>query len=490
MTEKKVKITHIIMLILGTAFLASGAFHSGIWFDESYTVGLMQQNIPDLSYAATFDVHPLFYYIVLRLFAYIFGNGIMVLRLFSVLCAALLALVGYTHIRRDFGYKTGFWFSFFVFFTPSTFKYALQIRMYTLAPLLVVLTAIYAYRLVMDEDKKTKNAVFFVSLSLMSAYTHYYGLIAVAIINILLLVYYNKNKISLKKWYIMAAIQIGAYIPGAVIFIIQISLGGANWIKIKWETLFDSISFHFLGVPLADVDVLSVIYIVTMCFSIFMYAVFAYILMKKKKKNNEDIRPAAYGFIVYFGVILVYMTVSIVRPVYYVRYTMISYGMLLFAFAYLLARSNSTKLKIVIVVFLLGLSAARAVPIYEENYSAKNSAIDDYLAANLQEGDIFLSDSAGAFAITVKYQNVPMYFYNIWGWNVDKAYMAFGPNVKSIRNIEDLKDYKGRIWVINRDNAYNKVISWLGTEEISDVEFHLDYYSKENGYHIVLIEKR
>ena len=184
------------------------------------------------------------------------------------------------------------------------------------------------------------------------------------------------------------------------------------------------------------------------------------------------------------------MIISIVRPVYYVRYTMISYGMLLFAFAYLLARSNSTKLKIVIVVFLLGLSAARAVPIYEENYSAKNSAIDDYLAANLQEGDIFLSDSAGAFAITVKYQNVPMYFYNIWGWNVDKAYMAFGPNVKSIRNIEDLKDYKGRIWVINRDNAFNKVISWIGTEEISDAEFHLDYYSKENGYHIVLIEKR
>lgn len=490
MTEKRVKIIHIIMLVLGTAFLASGAFHSSIWFDESYTVGLMQQNIPDLCYAATYDVHPLFYYIALRLFAYIFGNGIMVLRLFSVLCAALLAMLGYTHMRRDFGYKTGFWFSFFVLFMPSTFKYALQIRMYTLAPLLVVLTAIYAYRLAIDEDKKTKNTILFVSLSLMSAYTHYYGLIAVAVINILLLVYYNKNKISLKKWFVMGAIQIVAFIPGAVIFVVQISLGGADWIKIKWETLFDSISFHFLGVPLADVNVKSAIYIVTMCFSIFMYVVFAYLLFNRKKKNGEDIRPATYGMIVYFGVILVYMIISIVRPVYYVRYTMISYGMLLFAFAYLLARSTSKKLKIVIVLFLLGLSVARAVPIYKENYSAKNSAIDDYLEANLQEGDIFLSDSAGAFAVTVKYQNVPMYFYNIWGWNVDKAYQAFGANERTIRNIEDLKDYKGRIWIINRDNAYQKVISWFGTEEISDVEFHLDYYSKENGYHIVLIEKR
>ena len=86
MSEKRVKIIHIIMLVLGTAFLASGAFHSSIWFDESYTVGLMQQNIPDLCYAATYDVHPLFYYIALRLFAYIFGNGIMVYHGIHISC--------------------------------------------------------------------------------------------------------------------------------------------------------------------------------------------------------------------------------------------------------------------------------------------------------------------------------------------------------------------------------------------------------------------
>lgn len=491
MKENKIKIVHILMWLVGTAFLASGAFHTGIWFDESYTVGLMYQNIPDLIKSGMYDVHPLFYYIVLRIFAYIFGNGLITLRLFSVLCASLIALLGFTHIRRDFGEKTGFWFTFFVLFMPSTFKYALQIRMYTMTPLLVTLAAIYAYRMMKDEDKKTKNTVLFVVLSILSAYTHYYGLMAVIMINLILLVVYKVRKEKLKKWLIMGGIQIASYIPGGIIFGVQISLGGANWIRIKWETLFDTISFHFLGVPLADCDVTSPVYIITMAFSIFMYVFAGYALYRIAKAKENDIMPAVYALCVYFGVIAAYMLASILfRPVYYVRYTMISYAMLLFAFAYITARIKKPVLKIFIAAFLIVLSVVRAVPIIEENYSPKNTAIDDYLKANMQEGDIFVFDSAGAFAVSVKYQEVPTYFYNIWHWNIEGAYEAFGHNVECLRSLDELRNYNGRIWIINKDNAYKEILSWMGTTEISSEEIKLDYYSKENKYNLILVEKK
>jgi len=488
--KNKIKIVHIIMLFLGATFLASGSFHSAIWFDESYTVGLISHNLIDLCRIATFDVHPHLYYILLKLFSYIFGSSIIVLRLFSVLGAVLLALLGYTHIRKDFGDKTGFWFSFFVLFMPSTFKYALQIRMYTWAPLFVTLAAIYAYRMIINDKKNTKNTILFVTFSIMAAYSHYYALIAVSIINIILFVYYIAKKSKLKKWIIMAVVQLVVFLPGLYVFLVQSSNGGASWIKVIYPNiLFDTITFHFLGVPQSEVPLTSPIYIISLCIGIFIYVLFGYLLIKIRKNHIDDTKPVLLALVIYFGVIIFFLIVSISRPIYYVRYSIVSYGLLLFAFAYLLARCNKGYLKLIIVVFVLGISIARAVPIYELNYDASNTQVDDYLEANISEGDIIVFKDFSAFAITVKYQQVPTYFYNVSSWDIENAYQAFGKNVVITRDLEELKDYKGRIWIIGKDDGYNKIMSYSGAKEISNEKLKYKYYSKDNDLNIILVEK-
>ena len=489
--EKKIKIIHIVLLVFGTAFLASGAFHSSLWFDESYTVGLIKHNMFDMCRIATYDVHPHFYYILLKLFSYIFGSSIIALRLFSVLGSCLLALLGYTHIRKDFCDKTGFWFSFFVLFMPSTFKYALQIRMYTWAPLLVTLAAIYAYRMILQEKNSAKNTSLFVIFSIMSAYSHYYALMAVAIINIILFVYYKFNGLKLSKWFKMAVIQIVLFIPGMYVFIVQMKLDGANWITVKYPNiLFDTITFNFLGVPLSDVSDTSAIYKISLCVGICIFVLFGFLLIQMRKNKKENTKPVFLALIIYFGVIIVFLIVSLFRPIYYVRYSIVSYGLLLFAFAYLLARCNKAYLKLIIVVVLLGLSIIRAIPIYQENYDASDIKIDNYLQTNIQSGDIILFKDIAEFAISVKYQNVPTYFYNVGGWNVEDAYQAFGKNVIITRNLEELKNFKGRIWVLGRDAAYGKIMSYAGTKEISSEKINYKYYSKGNALEIVLIEKK
>ena len=499
MNERKIKIVHIIMIVLGTVFLASGAFHSGVWFDESYTVGLMNQNIIDLCKAATYDVHPLGYYIILRLFAYIFGNSIISLRLFSVLGAALIAMLGYTHVRRDFGAKTGVWFTFFVITMPSTFKYALQIRMYTWAPLFVTLAVIYAYRMInkdakntknTNNTKNTKNTVLFIIFSVMSAYMHYYGLVAVAIINIMILIYYIKNNIKLKKWFIVGAIQMLGYLPGLYVFYIQFKQSNGSWIKINYGTIFDSISFHFIGSPQSDVIVNSPNYIIPLCLGFCIYALFGFLLIRMIKKDKSESKPVVLALTVYFGVIFVFLLVSIFKPIFYVRYLIVSYGMLLFAFAYLLARYNKKSVKVLIVVVMLGLSITRAIPIYQDNYDASNTTIDDYLKANIKEGDIILFDSPGAFSVSVKFQDVPTYFYNAGNWDIQKAYKAFGSKVTILSNLDIIKNYTGRIWIIDSGSTYKAVTSWSGTTEVSYEKMQLKYYYKENGHDIILIDKK
>ena len=119
---------HIAVIVFGLAAFAAGAFHGEIWFDEAYTVGAVRNNFSDMYAHITRDVHPPLYYILLWLWAQVFGSGFASLRIFSVLFAAALPLLGFTHIRRDFGEMAGFLFSLFTAFSFTVLKYALQIR--------------------------------------------------------------------------------------------------------------------------------------------------------------------------------------------------------------------------------------------------------------------------------------------------------------------------------------------------------------------------
>src|SRR5699024_5135941 len=87
----------------------------------------------------------------------IFGSNIYLYRFFSMVPIAILGILGYTHIRKDFGEKVGLLFSFFVFFLPITSVYSGEIRMYTWAMLFVTLMAIYAYRIYKNNLRTTRR---------------------------------------------------------------------------------------------------------------------------------------------------------------------------------------------------------------------------------------------------------------------------------------------------------------------------------------------
>ena len=53
----------ILISVLGVAFSAAGAFHSSVWFDESYSVALAAHPLPELIRLGAADVHPVLYYV-------------------------------------------------------------------------------------------------------------------------------------------------------------------------------------------------------------------------------------------------------------------------------------------------------------------------------------------------------------------------------------------------------------------------------------------
>lgn len=210
--NKKLKIIHIIILVIGAIFMIGSGLHTNIWFDETYTVGLVNHSFVDIAKIGAADVHPLFYYMFAKFFTLFTGNSIISLRMFSVIGMICLSLLGYTHIRKDFGEKTGIIYSFLIMFLPVTLLYSSEIRMYSWAAVLVTLTGIYAYRIIRKESN-IKNWILFGLFSLLSAYTHYFAMMAIGIINIMLFAYTIKNKKYIKEFLITGISQIELFIP-------------------------------------------------------------------------------------------------------------------------------------------------------------------------------------------------------------------------------------------------------------------------------------
>ena len=170
---------HIVIIVIGIIFLAIPIFHTGLWFDEAYSVAIANHSFQEIWSIDAHDVHPVLYYWILHIINLIFGNSVILYRVFSYVCACTIGILGFTHIRKDFGKNVGILFSFFSLFMPVIAMYAGEIRMYSFAMLLVTIMCIYAYRIFKNAEKKQiKNWIIFAICSLASAYTHYYGLMA------------------------------------------------------------------------------------------------------------------------------------------------------------------------------------------------------------------------------------------------------------------------------------------------------------------------
>lgn len=451
MKKRLLTILHILVWAAGTLFLMQGSYNDQLWFDEAYTVGLVHQNLWKLILCNVGDVHPPFYYIVLKLYSLVFGDSIHALRMFSVIFQSVLAGFGFTHIRKDFGEKVGFWYTTLFMLFASSFKYGNEIRMYSFAPVLVLLMAIYAYRYYKSGMTDRKSKILFLIFSILGAYTHYYALAAAGAVNFLLLLYFRKNN-QFETWKKIAKIQLGAYIPGFLCLIWQSkSVVPSFWIQIIYpDFIYKSLSFFMVGDVPEDVlgltDITSKIYD---AIAVLFWAVCALFFYLYYKKNKEKCEPALLALKTLGVIVAFYMTVSLIRPLYYVRYLTVLSGLIVFFLAFAFDKISRFYIKGALLVLLAGILVLRVTPIYENMYTPENDAIDTFIAENFQEGDIVVSDNIGLVAVLAeRHPELNLYFYNHDEWDVELAYGAFAPQLKTVRDLSEVYAHPGRIWAL------------------------------------------
>lgn len=481
---------HIAVIVIGIIFVSLGAFHSNLWFDESYSVGLARHTFGEIWLIGGHDVHPILYYWMLRIVYLITGGTIMAYRIFSVIPIAIMIILGYTHIRKDFGEKTGFIFSFLSAFLPEMAQYAIEVRMYSQAILAVTILAIYAYRLTKEDN--TKNWIIFGLSSLASIYLHYYGLMAAGLINVFLLIYLIVKR---RKKGIIFIISFGilqglAYLPWLVNFATQLSnVSSGYWIGFSFpKTPMELLSSQLAGyVKTSDYTGLLVPTVLAL-------ELYAYMIYKTYKyaKAKEDLTSFKWSVIVYFAVILaaIIITALMKTSILYYRYLFVITGLYIFAVSFILGKEEN-KIEIVAILSVIAiLGVYNNIVMMKDNYDYSNQEPIKYLNENVKEGDtIVYADFGGGSVVAVQFADNQVYFYNADNWGVEEAYKAFGPNYEVKVTKDFIDNCSNRVWFV--DNIYNSVADEVfegkGYNKVSEKEFSTKYH--DYSYKIVLLEK-
>ena len=283
---------HILLLVAGAAFLLTDAFHGNVWFDESYSVGIANHSFADIWYYSSGDVHPVLIYWALHVLNLVFGQNITIYRLFTVAGAIAMAVLGYTHVRRDHGWATGVLFSFFALFTPYISLMAVEIRMYSWATFAVMLCFIYAIRIIGTQlatpPARIAEAarglkcwagtprrwwITCFASSLACAYLHYFGALSAFMINVVLLFALGARAwrhrkhgpnplpeqavragVPLRVLVIGCIAQVALYLPWIVTAVTSQMgvVGGTYWAKIVFPTTYiELVTYAFLTSPLS-----------------------------------------------------------------------------------------------------------------------------------------------------------------------------------------------------------------------------------------------
>lgn len=491
--KDKILILNIIIIILGTIFISLGAFHTNIWFDESYSVAISNHSFSEIWNIGGNDVHPVFYYMMLKIVSLIFGNNILVFRLFSIVPIVILSILGITHIRKDYGERTGIIFSFLTLFLPIIAAYSSEIRMYTWVMLFVTITAIYANRIYKNE-LSIKNWVIFALFSLLSAYTHYYGLMFAGIINVILFIYLLKNRKGknkeLKIFIIQAVVECLLYVPWLYYFIKQLtSVGGGYWIKLEFpDTLYNVLEIQYMG---------SLSNIFGFCFAICLYIYLGFVIYRCKKERIS-VKNARNSLLLYVLIVFIAFLISLKSPILYPRYLMTITGLLIFFIADIMAKEKSKYITIEICIIIFVTSLISNIDIINNNYDNTNMKQIEYLEENIKDDDIIVYSNIGNGSVfAVYFKDNKQYFYNGDHWNVEEAYKAYGPQMETVEDLDFLKDYKGRIWIIDSTDSsfYNdkfktddyKVIDSKVIKTKYPSSFDTNYSGYE--YNLILIEK-
>jgi hypothetical protein len=152
----------------------------GIWVDEAISIHQVHMSLPDmLETLRDTDRHPPLHYLLLWGAVRLFGDGELAVRLPSILAGAALVPALFLCGRELFDRRTGLVAAGLAAIAPLAIWYAQEARMYSLFMLFAAL-ALWA-QIMVFRDGRRRYWIAYAGFTIALLYTHYFGLIPIAI---------------------------------------------------------------------------------------------------------------------------------------------------------------------------------------------------------------------------------------------------------------------------------------------------------------------
>lgn len=279
------------VIMLGRSLML--CFCNDIWYDELFTVGMIEHSYGELIAFTARDVHPPLYYCIVKFvvelckLTEVQASAVAIAKTVSVLPYFILLIYCVTFIRRRFGIFVGGLFLFCAVAMPQLSSYTVEVRMYSWALLFVTAAFLHAYGVVsrpckdkdfagrsrqeagamtlerasrrkksdvgglshvVDEENRRSNAaddenrragngnicrlhaVALVLYGLAAAYTQYFACVAVIMVYLyVLVVFLMRDRGRIKEWLLWVAVSVAGYVPWLYALFAQITAVNENY---------------------------------------------------------------------------------------------------------------------------------------------------------------------------------------------------------------------------------------------------------------------
>jgi len=383
-------VIYLGILLFAVIFIVINNGYTYFWYDEGYTLSLINHSYAGVWEYSSRDVHPPLYYYLLKIYMSVTGGGVLNARFFSAIPVFLMLIAGYTMVRKIWGDKVAIIFMIMSILTPAAFYMASEIRMYSWCMYFVFMAFLYAYQSYTQPSKI--NHILFVVFSLAGAYTHYYGLLAIFFIYFVYFVFclcYKREKIFFHL--LLSVCFLVGYSPWLYHMISQLQdVSSDYWIGDGFlagmiEYFFPVAAFKHAGLSFLDCRRIEVMIPVFFFLFLFINAI---------KSNRKKISVEAFVFAlvslfpVLFGIIYSF----IFRPVFVPRYVCCSLGAYFLCVALFISLVDTSKKinKVVLflffaIFFMMSLTALWNKKIFHDGRSGEYDSIVSYVGGNNSE---------------------------------------------------------------------------------------------------------
>ena len=388
--------------------LISNCFIDNVWFDEVFSLYIIDNSFVDLIKNTALDVHPPLYYLILKFFVEIITfvfpaiNVVVVAKFISLLSFVLLFFFIYFVASKEFPkIVTGLLLLMFFAFNGLE-DLTIEIRMYGYSALFLFICFFYTLRII-KYDGKIKDWILFVVFFECSAYTHNFSMIAAVMLALFLLIYFVFcDRKKLLKTFLFVMLCAVLYLPWFIVLIKQITtIHGNYWIEYTPILGIVKYLFYFELFKLPDLIIYPLVY----AFLILTLILFVLNCRSKRiEKKTKWVLSIGFFVTVMFFVFGILTSIAM-DPIFIERYTNCIFALFYMSALYnfylffmaTIKLSSFKKFQIiasiflcVFVIYFVSAGIVNLVDVRKENKHKQNqyvkleTILQDYEFDNLQ----------------------------------------------------------------------------------------------------------